>query len=565
MTSEEQPEIAAAESAPTRTSRAIPWRRLGVSVAALVAVSATAGAVLVVGDVVPASQDLAAPTQTIAVTPSAEQWVCPGPARLTDSESVGDVQFGSAPVDTVSTVTAFVRPPSVHGELAGIGGGGAQPLVRGGDAATLAGAGIVGGGVLTVTAPAAAAAVDAVAGVSSLTTAGDLRGLVAATCSPPGVSRWLVGGSTEVGSSAQLVLQNPSDTPATVRVEVWGPEGPVALGSGAIQVVAPGEETVTLLEATAPEQSRIAVHVTATGAMIGAYIQHNTLDGLVPLGVDDIVSGSEPSTRLAVSGITTTADYAVDDPHAPRLRLLAPGAGAAARIVVLGPEGQVRLRGAEEIDLPPGVVTDVSLGGLPAGTYAVAIESDEPIVAGAVIDRQGEPDPDLLHPENQYDRAWIAAQNVDKPQDGTVAGRGGVALVPSAVSTVTVSAVPGGGLDPHNDRKPTGEFAGTLTAYDAAGNVLGTLDVRVPAGATTVVAAATIAPDAATAPAVVMLDSDTVTEGVVPVWAVLAAAGPTNGVAPEPSLVSVLLPSLPVDSGATVVVRAEDALGLPTG
>ncbi|MEK8228056.1 DUF5719 family protein [Oerskovia sp. M15] len=60
------------------------------------------------------------------------------------------------------------------------------------------------------------------ASVGSTTTAGDLRGLAAASCTAPDISQWLVGGSTEVGSSAQLVLQNPGRTPATVRLSVWG-------------------------------------------------------------------------------------------------------------------------------------------------------------------------------------------------------------------------------------------------------------------------------------------------------------------------------------------------------
>ena len=108
----------------------------------------------------------------------------------------------------------------------------------------------------------------ATATVASVTTDGDLRGMVAGPCAAPAVEHWLVGGSTSVGSSGRLVLQNPGRTPATVSLEAWGASGPVVLGSQSLVVVPPGEQVVTMLEAIAPDQSRLALHVTAEGGAI---------------------------------------------------------------------------------------------------------------------------------------------------------------------------------------------------------------------------------------------------------------------------------------------------------
>src|SRR5690606_38877769 len=128
------------------------------------------------------------------------------------------------------------------------------------------------------------------------------------------------------------------------------------------------EEIVTLVEAAAPEQRRLVVHVSATGGLVSAYLQHSTLDGLVPLGVDHVVPGAAPAHDLALAGVASVGE-AVDDPHAPQLRLLAPGdAAGTARVTVYGTDGPVPLRGVEDVALTPGVVTDVSLGGLPAGS-----------------------------------------------------------------------------------------------------------------------------------------------------------------------------------------------------
>src|SRR5690606_21698813 len=76
----------------------------------------------------------------------------------------------------------------------------------------------------------------------SRTTQGDLRGLAAAPCQTPTTEQWLLGGSTELGSSARLVLQNPNRTAATVEVEVWGPAGRLELaGPATFSVPAGGQ------------------------------------------------------------------------------------------------------------------------------------------------------------------------------------------------------------------------------------------------------------------------------------------------------------------------------------
>src|SRR5699024_2888162 len=56
--------------------------------------------------------------------------------------------------------------------------------------------------------------------VVARTDAGDLRGLAAATCVAPGAASWLVGGSTELGSTARLTLTNPGPVPVSVDVSV---------------------------------------------------------------------------------------------------------------------------------------------------------------------------------------------------------------------------------------------------------------------------------------------------------------------------------------------------------
>ncbi|MFD6092525.1 DUF5719 family protein [Oerskovia sp. NPDC060338] len=519
--------------------------------------------------------------------------VCPAPVRLADTAQVGDAQFGAAPVETTTALRAAVvggagtgsaNPGDTPVNLTGLDALDASPLEEGEGATIVSLADVTDGEVLRV---GAGTPVDTrvAASVGSVTTAGDLRGLAAASCAVPDISQWLVGGSTEVGSSAQLVLQNPGRTPATVRLSIWGPGGPVVLSGGGQYLVPPGEEVVTLVEAVAPEQRRLAVHVESTGGTVAAYLQHSTLDGLVPVGVDFVVPGAEPTTALALG--VTSAGESVEDPWAPQLRLLAPGSEAgSATVTVYGADGRVRLRGGEEQDLAPGAVTDVSLGGLPAGDYTVAVDSTVPVVAGAFQARAGDPVPDSLDDTPQVDRAWVAATALDalsaaaeddlsadgagretvEPTAARTTDRGTVTLVPGTNSVVRVGAVPSVRGD---DAAPTGTFSGTLRAYGADGALLGETVLAVEAGTTTSLDALAIGDGKE--PAVLTLDASEKSagspqDGPTLVWSVLASAGSPVADADEGApgtLVSVLVPVPPASSQGTVAVRATSTAGLP--
>ncbi|MFD4993439.1 DUF5719 family protein [Cellulosimicrobium cellulans] len=565
----------------SRGSRRGVVRRVTTTGAGLVGMLAV-GAVAAFGStgatLFPAAPSPVDAVEQVAVEPGPEVTVCPGPARLTDPETVGDAQFGPAPVGTESSLRAVVEGDG-SAELGAFDGTAARAdprtLERAPDAdATVSTVEDPATGTVLTVRPGEGAGPRVAASVGSVTSAGDLRGLAAASCSRPGISQWLVGGSTQIGSSTQLVLQNPGLTPAVVQVDVWGQGGAAVLSGGGQQLVGPGEEVVTLVEAAAPEQRRLVVHVSATGGLVSAYLQHSTLDGLVPLGVDYVVPGAEPAQDLALAGVASVGE-AVDDPHAPQLRLLAPGdAAGTARVTVFGADGPVPLRGVEDVALTPGVVTDVSLGGLPAGSYAVAVHADVPVVAGASVDRRGEPDPDLLREERQYDRAWIAARALapatsapaggDAPVDEDGARAGQVALVPGTSSALTLAAVPTTDAAEDGD-DAAGRLELRVRAYDEAGAEAGTTTVTLAAGTAQTLDPSTLRAEGSEAVvAAVTVDVVGAREDLDPVWSVTASAGPPSGADDDetPSLLSVLLPVVDAPAPGEVAVRASDTAGL---
>lgn len=474
-----------------------PRRRTGRAARLLsgALVLALTGGVVALAVAAPPSEADPVPAATVDVAPAATTLVCPGPLQLPDDTLSGDSAFDRVPVAPAERVTAFDTVASATASL----------TVLGADPVALA------GGTGGVTSPAAATVLRAepvddeparVAGAtSSVVIDGDLRGLSAASCARPSADVWLVGGSTELESTADLVVVNPGATPADVTVEVWGPSGPVDLANGGTFLVAPGAQRVLSLPGVAAEQRRIAVRVTAAGGQVSAYLQDSQLDGFTPRGTDLVTAGTGPATSQVVPGISVVATE-VDAADAGALRLLVPGdEDATASVRLLGPDGDVALPGAQELDLPAGEVTDVSLGGLAAGSYTAVVESTEAVVAGAMVAREG--DAGELDEGPRLERAWAAAAT---PGSGLVAVPAGTvgtltltavptgdddgSAEPTATGSPTASASPspepteGQRPDPDAEAEPQGPTVTvTLRAYGAAG-VLGEEDVEVPVGST---------------------------------------------------------------------------------
>ncbi len=505
------------------------------------------------------SRAVAAQTRTVGVTPAEETLVCPAPVRLPEGSDVGDEQFSAAPVATESRLGAAVLGASAAPLVTALPGeepaDDASTELAGPDAA-VARTDVSATAALRAQ-PTAGEPFRAAATLASVTTDGDLRGLAAARCATPATSHWLVGGSTEVGASATLTVQNPSPRPASVTLEVHGPAGVVALGGRGSFAVAPGQEVVTRLESVAPEQGRLAVHVRSAGARVTASLQAQAIDGLLPSGTELVAPGPAPAPTVAVTGLTSAGE-AVDDPHAPRLRLLAPGeAGATARLSLYGPGGRVTLRGAEEVDLEPGVVVDVPLGGLPEGAYTVVVDADAPVVAAGAVETAGTLPAESVLSGTPYDVAWSAGQPLDEtttgPDGGDVApadALGQVALPAGVRASLVLQAVP---VERDPDVEPSGATTVTVHAYGPDGADLGATDVELAAGTSQALPVDDLAEAEVAAVSLDRTGGDPL--GVV--WAVALEAD--DGTDTPGTLRSVVVPSPARSAPGDVAVRAVGA------
>ena len=245
-----------------------------------------------------------------------------------------------------------------------------------------------------------------VASVLERVGAGDIAGLAAVTCTRPLDDQWLVGGSTDLGSSARLVVSNPGNVTVEATVTMYGPTG--ALEEQRTLAVGPQDQRDLLLEGLVADVPSLVVRVEATGGGVTAVLQDSRLDGFQPDGTDWVGGIAEPADEVVVAGIGV-AD-ADPDSQSGRVRVLSPD-GATVSLTMVTAEGIVAWGGTSNLELEPGVVVDIPT---PPGAYgSVEIEArGGAVVAGGLTRLSREAD-EGLEGARAADHTWVGGQAIE--------------------------------------------------------------------------------------------------------------------------------------------------------
>ncbi len=231
---------------------------------------------------------------------------------------------------------------------------------------------------------------------------GDIAGLAAVACLPPRNETWLVGGSTVIGSSARLVLTNPTDVASNVTVEFYGPSGKV--DQSLALAVGPHSQTPYLLEGVVSGLPTLVVHVTATAAGVSAVLQDSRLDGFRPAGTDWVVPNEAFAETLVIPGVGPSEPDGSAGPSS--IRLFSPR-GATVTLSLAGTLGDVPWPAGKSVVLRPGNVVDVPV---PATDVAsVVVKASAPVYAAAWT-TVGRPPSDALQGGEVHDGAWVNGQ-----------------------------------------------------------------------------------------------------------------------------------------------------------
>jgi len=254
---------------------------------------------------------------------------------------------------------------------------------------------------------------------STLTPSGDYRSLALTRALPPSTEGIFLGLTTTAGSSAQLVLRNPSSRPATAALQVWTPDGPAAMSGRSQVVVAPGEEQSVLLESIVPDQEALALEVAVQGSPLAMHLQLSERSGLTPGGVEILTPIAAPDRDLVIPGVEVAGT-------APTLVLANLGAqDTTAQVEVLGPDGVIDEGSPGEVPVTGESVTTLALESLPDGAVTVRVRADAAICAAVRSPIAG---------------ADLAGSTLGAPVDLAV-----LVPAPSLTSSGIVALPPGGG------------------------------------------------------------------------------------------------------------------------
>jgi hypothetical protein len=309
-----------------------------------------------------------------------------------------------------------------------------------------------------------------------------VNGLIGATCQRPGSDLWIVGGDTSTGREALLILSNSTKVDSTVELQLLSSSGFASVpGLSAISVPA-RQSIIVPINGLLPKASTFAVHVSARGGAIAAWIQQKTVRGLRSSGVDLIAPTANAAKELVIPGFLVRgskfaatliargeqyADIAdtlrISNATAKPATVLAKITGASNK--TFGTVIQATVPAKTSVDLP--------ISGIDDGDYAIFISSDQPVRAGAKLNRSSP----TGKPRTEF--TWLAAVEASEgdrfmavPADGisklAVANpttkpvtvrindaAGAITLAPGALASIRVSS-------PYVKVSSTGKVSATL-------------------------------------------------------------------------------------------------------
>lgn len=358
---------AARETPGKRPGRRPLWRGLSVG-----------AAILAVGGVVAAAQlapegGLSAAPNSVLVSPvaSAQDRVCPGPLTL----------LGLATDDPTLPATLGTTSIRLAGDQDDLD---IAPVVQSTPAAddqqALAPVRFTVPGLDANGEPTAFAATQTLE-----LTQPSAAGFAATACRMPSAEQWLVGGSTAEGSSTQLVIVNPAERSADVRVTVSTADGTVQAPTLREITVPASSREVVSLEGVAPGRADLVVQVEAVSGSVISTLHQTRTSGATPSGIEIIGAQDAPSTSLSIVGVPSTSTASEADgtlvlDRGAMLRVFAPGGEET--------ELTIDVRDAAGTPLEPisltiegGKTTEVPLTGYPIGQYTFEIEASSPVVA----------------------------------------------------------------------------------------------------------------------------------------------------------------------------------------
>lgn len=266
--------------------------------------------------------------------------------------------------------------------------------------------------------------------------AGAWRGLAGLRCEPPRREAWFLGAATQVDDLSSLVLVNVEDTPATVDISVFTPSGPIAARLGQGVTVPPHTRVAIPLDALAPDQGYLALHVLSRRGRVAMDVRHHRYARPVSLGVDFVPESVPPATQVTVPGFPA-------GPGGRTLLIANPGVDdTTVSVRVTTGDGQFVPTGLDAVLVPAGHTVQLSLDALAATSPLAAqvTSTGAPVLAaGIVTDLQLPPVRDFSYTTGTQalsGDALLTDLVIDRPTESTL-----ILTAPDAAARVVVRPI----------------------------------------------------------------------------------------------------------------------------
>jgi Family of unknown function (DUF5719) len=206
-------------------------------------------------------------------------------------------------------------------------------------------------------------------------------GIAAVPCSPGSPDEWFIGGSGGVTSKGILYLANSGLSESTIDIYAFTSKAQLPIHS--IKVKANSEAAVSL-DALAPGEDAMALHVVTRTGRISAFVLDQRAKGLSGLGMDYVKPSESADKELYIPGLY---------PHngdksrvATSLRILVPGSlDATIHVEAISADGTFIPVGFDGVLVPHNQVVTLPLKNLTtSGPFGLHIQSDQPVLVGAL-------------------------------------------------------------------------------------------------------------------------------------------------------------------------------------
>lgn len=223
--------------------------------------------------------------------------------------------------------------------------------------------------------------VDSTSGTSISLSSLTGSGIAAISCSPGSPDEWFIGGSGGVTSKGVLYLANSGLSESTI--DIYAYTSKAALPIHSITVKANSEASLSL-DALAPGEDSIALHVVTRAGRISTFVLDQRAKGLTALGMDYVKPTTSPEREFYIPALYP--HNGVRSSVATSLRILVPGSlDATLHVEAISADGRFIPVGFDGVSISHNRVITLPLKNLTTtGPFGLHIQSDQPILVGAL-------------------------------------------------------------------------------------------------------------------------------------------------------------------------------------